>query len=217
MKKIFEIAKNSPLFHGIAFSDFGRILDCLMTRTADYKKDEIVLLAGNWVNFVGLILSGGVKIVKEDDGGNITLVNKLFAPEIFGEVFACAEIFHSPVTVQAAEDSEILFMDFGKMASSCTNACDCHKRLIKNMLNSLAQKNLSLNQKIDILSKRTTRDKLLCFFEYQRGGAKKFVIPFNREELADFICVDRSAMSRELHKMQNEGIIKFNKNTFEIL
>jgi len=231
LKKIFEAVKSNPLFQGIGFSDFESMLSCLSARTAEYKKDGIILLSGDTVNFVGLIfllsgdtvnfvgliLSGSVKVIKEDIDGNITILTELSIADIFGEVFACASITHSPVTVQAAEDTEILFIDYRKIITSCSVACQFHTRLIENMLKLLAQKNLLLNQKIEIISKRTTRDKLLCFFDYQRNGTRKFSIPYNREELARYLCVDRSAMSNELCKMRDDGIIKFQKNTFEII
>ena len=217
MKKIFDKVKSSPLFQGIAFSDFERLLSCLSAKTAYYKKDEIILLSGDAVNFVGLVLSGSVKIIKEDIDGKITILTELAVPEIFGETFACAGISLSPVTVQAGENTEILFIDYKRIITSCTSVCPFHTQLIENTLKLIARKNLMLNQKIEILSKRTTREKLLCFFDTQRGAANKFTIPFNREELARYLCVDRSAMSNELCKMRDRGLIRFQKNTFEIL
>lgn len=217
MKRIFEKVKNNPLFQGIAFSDFESMLSCISARTASYKKDDIILLSGDTVNFIGLILLGDVKVIKEDIDGNITILTELGVSEVFGEVFACAGIDHSPVTVQALEDTEILLIDYKKIILSCSSACPFHAKLIENMLKLLAHKNLALNQKIDILSKRTTREKLMCFFDYQRGAAGRFTIPYNREELAHYLCVDRSAMSNELCKMRDEGLLKFWKNSFEIL
>ena len=217
MKKTFETAKNNPLFQGIAFSDFERMLDCLSARTRMYKKDEIVLLSGNTINFVGLILSGAVRIVKEDMDGNSAIVTDLAVSEIFGEVFACAGITQSPVTIEAAEDTEILFLDYKKVITICSSSCPFHARLVENMLKLIARKNILLNQKIEILSKRTTREKLFCFFDARRGAARKFTVPFNREELAHYLCVDRSALSNELGKMRDEGLINFEKNKFEII
>jgi len=217
MKKIFEVAKHNPLFQNIAFSDLEPILSCLSARAATYQKDDVILLSGDPVSFVGLVLSGSVRIIKEDVDGNSTILSKLTISEVFGEVFSYAEIFHSPVTVQAVEETEVLFLDCGKMITSCSNACPFHARLIKNMLKLFAQKNLMLNQKIEVLSKRTTRDKLFCFFDQQRGVASKFTIPFSREEMATYLCIDRSAMSNELSKMRKDGLIRFNRNEFEIL
>jgi len=217
LKIIFETIKNNPLFQGIAYSDFERMLGCLSAKTTCYKKDEIILQSGDTVSFVGLILSGGINIIKEDINGSITILAELSVPEMFGEVFACADVSHSPVTVQATEDTEILFIDYKKIITSCSAVCPFHARLIENMLKLIAKKNLMLNKKIEILSKRTTREKLLCFFDLQRGTAKKFTISFNREELAHYLCVDRSAMSNELCKMRDEGLIRFQKNKFEVL
>ena len=217
IKRIFDITKNNPLFSGIAFSDFELLLNCLAAKTAVYKKDEVILLSGDTANFVGLILAGSVRIIKESANGDITIVTELGITEAFGEELACAGIAQSPVTILAADRAEILFINYRKAVTSCTNACSFHSRLIGNMLKMIAQKNLILNQKIEILSKRTTRDKLLCFFDMQRGSAKKFSISFNREELAQYLCVDRSAMSNELCKMRDDGLIKFYKSNFEIL
>ena len=217
MKKVFDIAKGNPLFQEIAFCDFEPMLQCLSARTVTYKKDDVVLLSGDPVNFVGLILSGSIKILREDVDGDSTILAKLSVSEIFGEVFAFAEIFHSPVTVEATEETEILFIDCNKIITSCSNACHFHTKFIKNMLKMFAHKSLMLNQKIEILSQRTTGDKLLCFFDQQRGVANKFTLPFNREEMAAYLCVDRSAMSNELCKMRDEELIRFHRNEFEIL
>ena len=217
MRKIFEIVKSNPLFHGIAFSDFEAMLNCLTAKTVYYKKGDVILMSGDNVDFVGIVIQGDVKIVREDYNGNITILTKIPAPETFGEVFACAEIFHSPVTAQAATDSEIMLIDYKHIITSCTSACTFHAMLIKNMLKLIAKKNIALNEKNEILSKRTTKEKLLCFFDQQRGAANNFTIPFNREEMAQYLCVDRSAMSNELSKMRDEGLIKFDKNKFEIL
>jgi CRP-like cAMP-binding protein len=193
------------------------MLSCLSAKTASYMKDEIILLSGDTVSYVGLVLSGGIKIIKEDANGNITIIAELSVSEIFGEVFACADISQSPVTVQASEDTEVLFINYKRIITSCPAACPFHTKLIENMLKLIAKKILMLNKKIEILSKRTTREKLLCFFDLQRGAAKKFTISLNREELAHYLCVDRSAMSNELCRMRDEGLIKFQKNKFEIL
>jgi CRP-like cAMP-binding protein len=174
-------------------------------------------MSGDTINFVGVILSGGVKIIKEDINGRAAILTELGTSDIFGEVFACANISQSPVTIYASLDSEILFIDYKKIVTTCPSACPFHTRLIENMLKLMAYKTLALNQKIETLSKRTTREKLLSFFDSQRGPAKKFTIPYNREELAHYLCVDRSAMSNELCKMRDEGLIAFKKNTFELL
>ena len=216
MKKIFATIQSNPLFEGVAFSDFERMAGCLSAKTAVYQKGSVILLSGDATDFVGFVLSGGVQIIKEDRSGRAAILASLGVSELFGEVFACAGISQSPVTVLASEEAEILLMDYKRFITSCPSACSCHARLIENMLKLIARKSLALNQKIDILSSRSTREKLLCFFDAHRGAAKKFTIPYNREELAQYLCVDRSAMSNELCKMRNEGLIRFQKNSFEI-
>ena len=217
MKKIFEAAKHNPLWSSIGYSEFEGMIRCMDAKTQKYNKGDVVLLSGDAVNNIGLIVSGSVKGIKEDMDGNISILTELAASEIFGEVFACAGIDHSPVTVQASEKCEVLFLNYRKVITSCSSACLFHSRLIENMLKLIAQKNVLLNKKIEILSKRTTREKLLAFFDVQRGVTKKFTIPYNREEMARYLSVDRSAMSNELSKMRDEGLIKFYKNSFEII
>ncbi|MCL2566381.1 MAG: Crp/Fnr family transcriptional regulator [Defluviitaleaceae bacterium] len=217
MKEIFERVKTNHLFQGIALSDFSLMLNCLSAKTLCYKKGDIILLAGNTINFVGLVLYGSVKVIKEDIDGRITILTIISVSEIFGEVFACAGITQSPITIQAAQDTKILYIDYKKVITICSAACPFHATLIKNMLKLIADKNLILTQKNEILSKRTTREKLMCYFNMERGAAMRFSIPFNREELANYLCVERSAMSKELCKMRDEGIIRFNRNNFEII
>ena len=217
VKKVFEKVKYNPLFQEIAFSDFERMLNCLAAKTATYKKNEIIILSGDKIDFIGLVVSGSVKIIKEDIDGNITMLGGIGASEIFGECFVCAGVSRSSVTIQASKETEVLFINYRKIMTVCATTCVFHGQLVENMVKLIARKNLLLNQKIEVLSRRTTRDKLLCFFDTQRGLSKKFVIPFNREELAHYLGVNRSAMSKELGKMRDEGLIKFQKNVFEIL
>jgi len=217
MKYIFNIIKNNVLFEGITLSDFEKIFFCLSAKKKSYKKNEVILISGNIVNHIFIILSGSVQIVKENIDGKENILTELYSPEIFGEVFACANIVHSPITAIASDKSEVLFINYKKIITSCPSSCISHTKLIGNMLKLIAKKNLMLLQKIELLSKRTTRDRLLLYFDMQRGMAKKFTIPYNREDLAAYLCVDRSAMSNEFSKMQKDGIIKYKKNIFEVL
>ena len=217
MNPVFAILKDNPLFTGIALGDFQRMMTCLSAKTSSFAKDEILLLTGDAVSSVGLILRGGVRILKEDREGRATILTELSAGEIFGEVFACAGIVLSPVTIQATEATEILAIDYRRIISSCGSACPFHTQLIANMLKLIAMKTLMLNQKLEILSKRSTREKLLAYFDLQRGATSRFSIPFNREELANYLCVDRSAMSAELGRMRDEGLIRYTRNEFELL
>ena len=217
MKEIFDIVKNNNLFEGIILSDFAKMMTCLSPIRKKFSKGEMVLNTGDRVDHIYIVLSGSVKIVKNDIDGKENILTELSVSEIFGEVFSCANILHSPVTVITLEDSEVLFLDYKKSVTSCQSACCYHSKLIANMLKLLANKNMMLQQKIELLSKRTTRERLLLYFEMHRGTEKKFTIPHSRENLASYLCVDRSAMSNEFSKMQKEGMIKYSKNQFEIL
>ncbi|MCL2717783.1 MAG: Crp/Fnr family transcriptional regulator [Lachnospiraceae bacterium] len=217
MQNIFEAVKNNPLFLEITYDEFAPLLTCLSARTSYYKKNEIIISEGDRVTFAGVIISGCVKIIKEDERGNVSMFTELPEAEIFGDILVCAGITHSPVMIFAAENTEILKINGQKIISLCDNACPSHKKLLNNILKLVAKKNFALNRKIEVLSKRTTREKILCFFDLYSNGTKKFAIPFNREEMAQYLCVDRSAMSNELCKMRDEGMLKFKKNKFEIL
>jgi len=218
LKKTFETIKNNPLLQGISFSDFEKMLTCLSAKTTTHQKNTTILQTGDTINYIGIILSGNIKIIKENPNGQNTTLKEQNAPELFGEEYTCAGIDHSPITIQTTEKTEILQIDYKRINTSCTSACPYHRRLIKNMLKLIATKNIEQNQKIEILTKRTTREKLLTYLNTQKNTTptKKFTIPHNRQELANYLCIDRSAMSNELSKMKKEGLIKFHKNTFEL-
>jgi len=212
-----DILINSQLFLGIGVSELERLMHCLSAQAKKYAKDEFVMISGDAVNQIGLVIKGRVKIIKEDMDGNSVILTELSSSEIFGEVFACAGVTQSPVTIAAMENAEILFINFKKIIEICPSACPFHTRLMENMLKMIAVKTLLLNQKIEILSKRTIRKKLIYFFDAYSDKGKKFTVPYNREEMAHYLCVDRSALSGELCKMRDEKLIRFNKNNFEIL
>jgi len=217
MLEIYNAVIKNPLFKGIAADDFSKVFRCLSARTVKYKKGEIIVLSGDDVSFIGVILYGEIKIIKEDKHGYVSMLTELSVTEMFGEILTCADIKQFPVTIVAKLDTEILLLNNEKIITTCTASCLFHKNLIENMMRHIAKKNFIQNRKIEILSKRSIRERLVCFFEIQRNGAKSFNIPFNREEMAQYLCVDRSALSNELCKMRNEGIITFRKNSFTIL
>jgi len=134
MKIIFDAIKHNPLWSGIGYTEFEGMIRCMDAKTRGYDKGDIILLSGDRVDHVGLVVSGSVKIIKDDADGNSTILTELAAPEMFGEVFACTGIDHSPVTVQASERCEILFINYRKVITSCSSACGFHSRLIENML-----------------------------------------------------------------------------------
>ena len=219
MKKYFHILKQVKLFDGINSKELDSMLHCLGAKTKKYNKNSIIWLTGDNINSIGIVLSGTVDIVKEDIFGNRSILTRISASHLFGEVFTCAEIQKSPVTVYAESDSEIMFIEFKKLVTSCTNACTFHNKLIHNMLKIVAKKNLMLTEKLDYLGKKTTKEKMASYLINQLSLQQKstITIPYNRNELADYLNVNRSALSRELCKMRDEGLIEFQRKSFTIL
>ena len=219
LQKYIPLLKKVTLFENIKDADMLSMLKCLGARIHSYKKGEILLMAGDTVSSVGIVLSGQAHVVREDIDGNQMIVTELQECDLFGETFACIEAKHCPVTVEAITDCNIMWIDYHRVITSCSSACSFHTRLIGNMLRLIAFKNLRLNRRLEILAKRSIRERLLAYLELQAEGAgsSSFSIPFDRNKLADYLCTDRSAMSRELGKMRDEGILEFEKNKFTLL
>lgn len=206
----------APLFAGIQPVDYPGLLQCLGAQSRIYEKGEIIFREGDKAEKVGMICSGFVQILRDDFTGARHIIARLGPGELFAEAFACAGTSYLPVSAVANERAEILLIGYRKILEVCPSGCAFHKRLIENMLSILAFKNVLLNQKIDVLSRRSIREKLIAYLSAQakRAGGREFVIPFNRQELADYLCVDRSAMSAELSRLQTEGLLKTEKSRF---
>ena len=213
---IYEKVKGAPLFQQLDEQDFDKMLQCVNASVRTYQKGERVWLAGDPADTVGLIVHGCVQILREDAYGRQNLMAELRDGALYGEVFACAGLADSPVTVVAVAPCEILHLNFRRLITTCSSSCTFHNRLIENMLSILARKTLHMHEKVEILSKRTTRERLLIYFEQVGKGARKLTIPFGREALAAYLCVDRSALSAELSRMQKEGVIRYRRNTVEL-
>ncbi|MCL2136980.1 MAG: Crp/Fnr family transcriptional regulator [Coriobacteriia bacterium] len=216
-REIFETVKRNSLFADVAYSDFVRMFDCLSAKTYSYRKGELVLTAGDHVDFFGIVLKGSVRVIREDIHGNAAVISEQTATDSFAEVFACAGVTQSPVSVLAMEKTEVLMISSKRLLETCTNSCPYHVAMIGNLIRTIANKAIDLSQRVEMLSKRTTREKLMSYLELYRGAAQRFEVPHNRTELARFLSVDRSAMSKELARMRDEGVIRFERNSFEIL
>ena len=218
MEDYLSILQKSSLFGGVAKGEIEAMLRCLSAQTREYAKDEFVLRFGESVSSIGVVLSGSVYVIKEDFWGNRNIMSKATAGEIFAEVYACTPGRPLGVSVIAGERAEVLFLDVRKILTTCTSTCQFHTRLIRNLLSALAEKNLMLSDKLTHMAQRTTREKLLSFLsqQAQAKGGSSFEIAFNRQQLADYLSVDRSAMSNELCKMRDEGLLEFSKNHFTI-
>ncbi len=216
MQKNYTKIIGNKLFNNISQKDFSSMLTCLEAFNKRYGKNEIIIHEGDRINFVGAVLEGAVKIIKTDYDGNDVIIAEVTEGDIFAEVFACAEIYRSPVTIVAATDSSILFFNYNKIITICSSSCVFHRQLISNMLKVVANKSLYLNKRIDVISKKTLRNKILTYLHYESMGLNQITLSMNREDLANFLCADRSALSNELSKMKKDGLIDYNKNEFTL-
>lgn len=214
-----QVLLKSPLFNNVDEKDLTSMLKCLLAKTRHYKKDEFIFREGELIYHVGIVLSGSVNIIREDFWGNRNILTHIASGGMFGEAFSCAEINKLPVSVIACEKSEIMLIDYRKIVTVCASACSFHSQLISNMLKIIASKNILLTQKIEHISQRTTREKVLSFLSAQalKLNSNTFTIPYDRQQLADFLCVERSALSRELAKMKKDCLIDYDKNKFQLL
>ena len=210
---------NSPLFDGVNSEDRKTMLGCIGYHIAAFRKGDIVAFEEENIRHIGIILSGSVDMVKEDLWGNKTMLLRSRKHDLFGETFACGEDNLSVVTFLVSEDAKILFLPFSRVMHSCTMACAFHHRLIENMVKVIAGKNRDLMRKVEVVSKRSIREKLMTYLsiQAQQQSARYFEIPLGRVELAEYLCVDRSALTRELAKMKEDGLIDYDRNCFRIL
>lgn len=219
MTDFYEILKRCPLFDGIPAEDLDAILSCIGGHTMDVRKGKLVFQEGDPATHVGMVLSGAVRLVRTDYYGNRSIVAHIGPAELFGETYACAAVTALPVSIVADADGKVLLMDCRRITTSCTNACAFHNRMIFNLLRMVATKNLVFDQKIQVTSQRTTREKLMAYLLNQAKlqGCSSFTIPYDRQGLADYLEVDRSGLSAEISKLRKERVLESEKNHFVLL
>lgn len=205
------------LFEKIEDREVLELLKCIGIKTKVFRKFGFIVKSGAKIDYLAVMLSGNAVITKIDSYGRKTIIEKLKMNDIFGHNIVCCGEDKSPFDVVAENECEVLFLPFEKVVTPCEKLCPYHLQLIKNVMKMISKRNSLLNDKIDIIGQKTTRDKILALLEPYRVEKGVFSIPYSREEMAKFLCVDRSAMSRELCKMRDEGILRFNRNHFEIL
>ena len=206
----------SPLFRGATSEEIAAMLPCLGASPRRFARGERILRAGEPTRYMGLVLTGSVLVEHTDLQGAVTLLGRAEPGELFAEAYACASDEPLLVDVVASEACEVLFLDARRILTQCTSTCEHHSRIIRNLLSDLAGKNLLLNEKLTHIAQRTTRAKLMSYLsaEAQRRGAVEFDIPFSRQQLADFLAVERSGLSLELGKMKKEGLLDYHKEHF---
>lgn len=212
----YKFLIKTPLFRGVTEAEAKAMFECLQTSYKTYRKNDIIYQFGYHVETLGLVLNGSVNIENDDVWGNKNILDNVPAGQLFGETYACLPNERLMINVVAAQESEILFLNMKRLLNTCPTACQYHTQLIYNLLAVMAQKNLNLTHKIFHTSPKSIRERLLSYLSFQaiKQGKYQFEIPFNRQQLADYLGVDRSAMSNELSKMKRDGLIAFEKNIF---
>lgn len=211
--------KNTQLFHGIDEDEILQILDCLQGKVSTFEKSTYIYSQGDSLNHLAILLRGKLHIQRNDYWGNRTIINMIDVGEMFGESYTSPR--SSPILndVVAITHSSVLFLDMKKVLTVCPSTCRFHSLVIENLLYVISEKNRNLVQKLGYMSKRSTREKIMSYLsdESKKQKDESITIPFNRQQLADFLSVDRSALSRELCKMREDGLITFHKNSFTLL
>lgn len=218
MKKYLPILKSSPFFKGLSDNEILSILNCVSATTVSKERDSYIFRAGDSAEVMGLVVSGCVLVIQEDIWGHRNILSKCHTGDFFGEPYAASPGAVLNVSVVADEDCEIIFLNVQRLLVTCPTACEHHQKLIRNLVSVLANRILILNDKITHVGKRTTRDKLLSYLsaEATRHSSLSFDIPFDRQQLADYLCIDRAAMSAEISKLQKEGFLTTNRKHFEL-
>lgn len=218
MKKYLSILSKSSLFKGFEEEEILSVLDCLRATVVDKERGSYIFREGDGTEVIGLVLSGETLIMQEDVWGRRNVLSKCRAGDIFGEAYALVPKTVVNVGVVAEENCKILFLNVNRMLTACSGSCKHHQKLIYNLTVVLAEKMLKFNERMTHLSRRTTREKLLSYLSLESVKCKSlsFDIPFDRQQLADYLCVDRAAMSVELSKLQKEGLLKTHKNHFQL-
>lgn len=219
MNEIHPVMARCPLFEGIRSEDLIAMLGCIEGRQLSVPKGQPVFREGDPATHVGMVLSGAVRMEREDYYGNRSILAHIKPSELFGETYACAGSPALPISIIADEDSQVLLMNCRRITTSCSSACAFHSRIIHNLLRLVATKNLVYDQKIQITSRRTTREKLMAYLlnEAKIQNRKTIIIPYDRQALADYLEVDRSGLSAEISKLRKEGVLESEKSRFTLL
>ena len=219
MNKYIGILKRTQMFAGVIDDEISSMLNCLGARLKSFKKGEYVLRQGEHLSDIIVLVEGNLHIQKDDYWGNRSILGQISVGELFGEAYIAPESSALLNDVVAVEDSTIILFDVKRIITTCPSACRFHAMVVQNMFFAISEKNRRLVQKLGHMSKRSTREKLISYLseEAKKQNTASFTIPFNRQQLADFLSVDRSAMSNELCKMRDEGLLEFEKNQFKLL
>ena len=218
MNEFMPVLENCALFAGIRREDIAGMLGCLNARTVEVARGGAVFREGDSAVYIGILLAGKLHLAREDYFGNRSILAHIGAGELFGESYAFSAAGTLPVSVVAEADSRVLLLDSRRITSPCAKACWFHSRMTFNLLGIVSEKNRLLHQKIEVTSKRTTREKLMAYLLLQAkaAGSSTFTVPYDRQALADYLEVDRSGLSAEISKLRREGVLECERSTFKL-
>lgn len=216
MEKYLSVLKSTKLFDGCSEEEILTMSGCLNAAVRSYRKGEYILRAGSRTDSLKVLLSGRLIIKKDNYWGKRSIIDSVLPSEMFGEAYSGEVLL---IDVVAEEDSTVISFDVTKLITTCSSGCNFHQIVVKNLFFAISEKNRKLMEKITHITERTTRDKIISYLSSfaSKSGSASFSIPFNRQQMADYLGVDRSAMSNELTKMRDEGLILFHKNSFALL
>lgn len=215
---MYDLLNKIPLFSGLTENEIRELLNQQNTRKRIFEKGETVLYEGESVREIGIVLSGRVIIELSDAWGNNSVISGVEKGGAFAEAYACVPDSLMLQHVTAYEKSEILFIDIRALLETDGVKNKAQLKLLKNLLTVCASKNLKLSSRMLNITPKTIRARLMSYLSecVKTSGSYKFEIPYDRRQLADYLGTDRSALSAELSKMQKDGLLKYNKNRFEI-
>lgn len=219
MEEYLLALQKCELFKGIKEENIIQMMSCLKPKINNYKKNDYIVTSGDVLDGLGIVLSGTAAVIKENEGGNRHIMKMMGVGDTFGEIVVFSKKASWPATVVALEKCTVFFLPKNKIISECDNVCPWHRDLVRNMLGIVSNMAIMLNKKVEYLTIKSMRAKInkLILEMYEQSGSKTFMLPMNRNELADFLNVSRPSMSREMSRMKDEGIIDFHKETIKIL
>ena len=216
---IIKAFQTHPMFKGISLTNCETLMHCLGCTEKAYNKEQIIPTAGIYARQIGIVVSGCIHTIQEDVWGRRAFLSYAKDDGIFGEVLLGGPSAERGIIFKAAEPTTVMYLPVDRILHPCRNSCPFHHELSRNLFRMISNSNAELTEKIEITSKSSLREKILAYLsiESRRNGSTRFTVPLNRTEMADYLCTNRSALSRELTKMKNDGIIDYENKSFHIL
>lgn len=207
----------NEIFKDISEESYKKMMHCFSPIYKSYKKGGKILKYENMKNFIGVVQYGNLVIVRIDENGNRVILESIGENAVFGQRLAFYQTDKDSIEGLCTKDCEIMYIDFCNITTICKNACEHHSTLVNNIFDLIVNRAISLSTRVDVLSQRTTKEKLMCFFRFCAQEDTEFTLPFSLSFTAEYLSVDRSAMMRELKKLKEEGVIEQEHRRIKLL